>query len=112
MPKSELENARVVNSNRMRLGWMSQGGESCAVCGWSGPKSLWRKKGLVQPHHILGTSTLELIFDATHQLPLCPNHHVIAHAAWPEKAWKHNYHPTTREELIRLLVEYDHDNLK
>src|SRR5271169_1410102 len=75
-------NARVVNSHRVRRGWMRDGTAKCAVCGWSGPQSLQGQYGFVQPHHVRGVGTTELIHDVEHQLPLCPNHHVISERAF------------------------------
>ena|SRR5579871_4401864 len=101
------KNARNVNSHRVRLEWMRKGGAVCAVCNWSGPKSLWGKYGLVEAHHTLGVGTIELIHDFEHQVPLCPNHHAIAERAWPERTWSYNEPPRTREELVRRLKALD-----
>ena len=86
-------NARVNNSRRIRLQWMREEAAFCAVCNWGGPKSLRGRYGLVEPHHIRGVSKSELIHDANYQVPLCPNHHKIAEAAWPERSWQYNKPP-------------------
>jgi predicted restriction endonuclease len=106
MPRSEAErikhNGRVVNSHRTRLRWMNAGTAVCAVCGWTGPQALQGKYGLVQPHHVRGVGSPELIHDIEHQIPLCPNHHVIA-----ERAFGHTIPPLTKDELIAKLTEFD-----
>ena len=103
-------NARVVNSRRVRLQWVREGIAVCAVCNWGGPKSLRGKYGLVEPHHIRGVHTNDLVHDVNYQVPLCPNHHKIAEAAWPERSWAYNEQPGNREELIIRLRELDQDD--
>lgn len=104
--RSEAErvkhNARVVNSHRTRSKWTKEGTAACAVCGWRGPRSLQGKYGLVQPHHVRGVSSPELIHDVEHQIPLCPNHHVVA-----ERAFRYINPPLSKDEVIAQLREFD-----
>lgn len=110
MPRSEDErikhNARVVNSHTVRLKWMRDGTGKCAVCGWKGPPSLRGKYGLVQPHHVRGVGSTELIHDIEHQIPLCPNHHVIAERAFGVNSL------LTKDELVSRLREFDREDSK
>lgn len=106
MARSEEErikhNARVVNSHSVRLKWMRDGTAACAVCCWTGPRSIQGRYGLVQPHHVRGVGSTELILDIEHQIPLCPNHHVVA-----ERAFSNVDPPLTKDELIEKLREFD-----
>jgi predicted HNH restriction endonuclease len=111
MARSEAErikhNARVVNSHRVRRKWMRENTAKCAVCSWSGPLYLRGKYGLVQSHHVRGVGTHELIHNIEHQIPLCPNHHVVA-----ERAFRNVNPPLTGDELVSRLRELDREDPK
>ena len=95
---------RKSTSTRERRQLRREGRDSCTVCGWKGPKSL-RYYVLVQPHHIKGVSTKELIQDRENMVPLCPNHHRIAELAFRP----HNDPPPTADEVIRRLKAMDEE---
>ena len=99
--------ARVNNSRKVRRKWVQDGTAKCEVCNWSGPPSLKGRYILVQPHHIRGVGSNELIHDEEHQIPLCPNHHVIA-----ERAFSKLDPPLTKDELIMKLKAFDREDSK
>jgi hypothetical protein len=74
----------------------------CAVCGWSIPPPL-RPSPLasgINVHHILpvahgGTD------DEANLVPLCPNHHTLAHVLFPLAA--HYHGPDNRDDFVSML---------
>jgi hypothetical protein len=111
-------NAREIGlDKKAKVGLLLARGERCEACGWAPPAVRTpngRRDSMMELHHVL-PSSYGGSRDPENLVLLCPNHHAVAHAAWPLQQdrpdrprlpWRG---PADRAAILSELREIDAD---